>query len=261
MIDLDLNLDWRLSRQAQMVNRRVSELRVCIVGCGGIGSNAAHLFASMGVMTLTLFDPDEVAEENIHPGWFTQDDADDHVLKVDAILDGLEMTYGITPTVHPYAVGEIPEQSYEVGDFDIVLVGTDSLHSRQEAWDVLHTKTRWWMDGRMGGPGCDLYVLRVDDTEKAVEYERTLRSPEGMLPCGMKATAFITKGYLMGMIGDALRDIVNRAPVVPYRFRYDADDKMFLVETGVRGEHNWLSYRMNQNREGGDEELSANGNE
>ena len=257
MIDLDLNLDWRLSRQAQMVNRRVSELRVCIVGCGGIGSNAAHLFASMGVTDLTLIDPDEVAEENIHPGFFTSE----HI--------GTEKVYALAHDLEHYGtqirtlVASVNMASpFLQGDpFDIVLVGTDSLHSRQEAWDVLHDKTQWWMDGRMGGPGCDLYVLRVDDTEKAIEYERTLRSPEGHLPCGMKATAFITKGYLMGMIGDALRDIVNREPVVPYRFRYDADDKLFVLETGVRGEHNWLSYRMNQNREGGDEELSVNGNE
>lgn len=237
-----LELNRRLSRQSAMVNRAISDISVCIVGVGGIGSNAAHTLASMGVQQLTLIDNGIVEPENIYPGFFSQDAAQEELKKVDAVSMDIEDRYGVLPLTRLGFIEDVPQK--DLGIYDIVLVCTDTLASRQATWKALGDRATWWLDGRMGGPGCDLYCFNTKDGSKVEAYLESLEHSEGELPCGMKATAFITKGYLQGFIGDAIRDIVNDEPVAPFRWRYSADDKLVVVEPGVEGWTNWLTYRI-----------------
>lgn len=239
-----LELNRRLSRQSAMVSRDIADLSVCIVGVGGIGSNAAHTLASMGVQQITLIDNGIVELENIYPGFFGAASADEELKKVDSVTLDLEERYDVLPLAHLGFIEDVPEN--DLGIYDIVLVCTDTIASRLAAWEILRDRTQWWLDGRMGGPGCDLYCFNAKDGSKVEQYLSSLDHPEGDLPCGMKATAFITKGYLQGFIGDAVRDIVNEQPVLPFHWRYSADDKLFLLETGVPGENNWFSYSMSR---------------
>lgn len=52
------------TRQKQMkVNR---DVKVCVVGCGGVGFNVAMLLAMSGVKELVLFDNDKLEEHNLN---------------------------------------------------------------------------------------------------------------------------------------------------------------------------------------------------
>ena len=89
---VDKNL--RLSRGSGIIRPPGGE-SVCVIGVGGIGSNAVHMLASMGITDFEVVDPDLVGEENIFPGFFRM--ADDGARKVDVMWHYATDMGGITP--------------------------------------------------------------------------------------------------------------------------------------------------------------------
>lgn len=55
------------------VRTRLAESHVAVVGCGGLGSNAANMLVRSGVGTLTLIDFDVVDESNLNRQLFFRD--------------------------------------------------------------------------------------------------------------------------------------------------------------------------------------------
>ena len=193
----------RMSRQALLVGKGVEDLRVFVVGVGGIGSNATHLLVSMGVHNITVLDPDMVEEENLFPAWFHPE----HVgnLKIDAVQSQANW-YGVEIDTINCMIDDL-----ELGDeqeFDIVIVGTDDIESRAQAWKKLNDHTSWWIDARMGGMGADMFCFHTGDPDAVRSYTTEQLEPfASTLLCGEKATAYNTKGAIMMMLGWNIRDI------------------------------------------------------
>jgi len=200
------NRQLRLSRQAELV-ADPEGLTMLIIGVGGIGSNAAHVAMSVGFEELTIMDPDVVMEENLYPGFFSH--GDQGRPKVEALYDRLYDVFGNTIDVEPI-VGSFPDHD-EFPTFDIVLICTDTLESRREAWRHGRELCRGvWIDARMGGTLSTVYAIDREDQDAMRDYDMELREGrEGELPCGQKATAPLTKGFINGMIGKVLIDIAN----------------------------------------------------
>lgn len=227
---MQINKYKRLSRQAAMVHPSIADMSVLVIGGGGIGSNAIHVLACMGVEDITVVDSDSVGEENIYPGWFGSEDVG--VQKTHAIANECRAKYGIEIQYIDGRVGdEATDLALEQVVPDVVLVCTDSLRSRLLSWHLLKDTCNYWIDARMGGTGFDLYAFSLNEASEdlLLKYEATLSRNEGFLACGEKATAFLTKGYIAGKIGETMRDVVNNIPI-PYHCRYDAGDKIFLME-------------------------------
>lgn len=210
----------------------IKRINALIIGCGSIGSNAAHLLASMGVEQMTLVDGDEVGDENIGPAYFSAMSTGQG--KVHVLYDMLETD--VNPSIHCYPVEEHLNESIELPDspYNLIVVGTDNMESRRLAWDrrnefINPNDGAIWVEGRMGGPQLSMYSFWTHDEWATGEYRRLLfdGAPPPPLPCGMKATAALTKGYVPGFIGQILFNVVNdRLP--PYMQMKDLGDGIHI---------------------------------
>ena len=198
-----------LSRQANLI-RGNPDISLCIIGAGGIGSNAAYVAASLGVTRIAIYDNGILEEPNVAPGWFSME----HIGKTKVEAIGLQVFAftGVEIKAHPV------KYTGQKGDYDVVLIGTDTLSSRRQSFRHNKLEYSWWIDGRMGKQLCSVYAVCEGREE---EYEKDLVGKNGVLSCGEKATAYITKGHLQGMIGDALARIINMDRV-PYLQLWDS---------------------------------------
>lgn len=207
------------SRQANLV-KSPENLKVLIIGVGGIGSNVAYNLASMGVKQITLYDPDLVGIENVAPGFFTVAQAESGIPKVEAVRENIIHFLGnnaaseIKMVFEPFA-----DQEEEV---DIVIIGTDTAASRKAAYFKRAARYRYWIDMRMGGYTVQVYSFAADNDRRRQEYERSLlQLEENEAPCGEKSTAGITKGVIPGLLFNLIVPILN------------GDDSLVLFEQEV----------------------------
>ena len=188
-----------LSRQALMVPSEVSSLKMTLIGIGAIGSNVATILARTGVKNFVLVDPDTVGIENLGPTSFSWDDVGE--LKVNAMSEQICEITGDTANV------EVWPERYRgrIIDSDIVIVGVDSMHVRQQLWDWRDQFPGWklWLDGRIGHDQMSVYTVLEGDGVQYEYYEQTLQRAQTELPCGQKATAYICSliaGIMSGMV-------------------------------------------------------------
>ena len=217
--------ELRLSRQAALMPPP-TDISVLIVGVGGIGSNAAHLVASMGFEKITLIDPDTVAEENLYPGFFHTGQVNYN--KADEVALELESRYGISAAYYSLHMQELDPEDF-ANPFNVMIVSTDTLYSRQQIWRMRREVcTDLYIDARMGAHLATVYAVDMDDNRTMAAYSQELDfdNREGKLACGEKATAPLTKGWIMGMVGKALFNYVNHRQV-PFMQRYDLQVGMF----------------------------------
>jgi hypothetical protein len=218
----DESRELRLSRQAQLITEP-NRLSVLFIGTGGIGSNLVHLAVSMGIEDITIVDPDEVAEENIYPGYFTVEDVG--ISKVGSLAYRTRVEYDIALTD---IQSILEEAGLEDDEFDIVVISTDTTNSRQNIWELYGQRLAKvaYIDARMGGYLATIYTIMMESEGRVRAYDRWIKEqPESSLPCGMKSTAPMTKGWIPGMFGRSLAGILNNWPV-PYIQRYD-------LQTGI----------------------------
>ena len=197
-----------LSRQANIVRTEQREKKIVIIGCGGIGSNVAHILFSTGFTNLTLFDGGDVAAENIAPQFFTTDQIG--LNKAMALKQRLAHIFSEEDAGSITAVEDNFRRRHLIDEADIVIVGTDSMESRRSIWGSEGNITgwQWWIDARMGGT--QYKVLTVGNNRLSREAYATSLIPESTpLPCGEKATAFITKGLLPGLIGGIVYNLTS----------------------------------------------------
>jgi len=222
-----MNRQARLSRQADLI-LDPGGFRIAVIGVGGIGSNAVHMALSMGYDSVTLFDPDEVGEENIYPGFFSM--MHYGVDKVDAIADTMIGMYGDSINLQGHAIKFEDDPLNEL--FDIVIISTDTLESRQMMWERYSDMlcSGWWIDARMGGTLATVYSVNMASPLAYQDYTKELSEGEpGELPCGEKATAPLTKGFISGMIGQSLANIANGEDA-PHMQRYDMGLGMMIKQ-------------------------------
>ena len=69
------------------VRARLAACTVAIIGCGGLGSNAAHMLVRAGIGRLILIDFDRVEEDNLNRQFFFRDQVG--MLKTEALAESL----------------------------------------------------------------------------------------------------------------------------------------------------------------------------
>lgn len=210
----DIELGNALSRQSEIIPDHIADLRVTVVGVGGIGSNVVWTLAGMGVRYFELFDPDVVNTENIYPGNFSN--AHIGTPKVSSVKDKIcsELMVARGDVAdHPHAFGEyggLYDRS------DIFIVATDNMESRRETWAMAEDLDLYnlWIDARMGGTSATVYSLLAQDDEIKSRYNKRVQIDNIPLPCGQKATALLTKGMIPAMVAQSVYDyVIGRDPI------------------------------------------------
>ncbi len=167
MTDADADLERRFGGLRRLYGAtdytRLRQLRVAVVGLGGVGSWAAEALARSGVAALTLIDLDHVAESNIN----RQVQATSNTLGM-AKTEALKAR--IT-SIHPACVVHCVEQFVEVGTWpgllpspvDALIDACDQVRAKAElaAWAVA-TRVAMVSAGAAGGKR-DASRLQIED--------------------------------------------------------------------------------------------------
>lgn len=117
------------------VRARLAESHVAIVGCGGLGSNAANMLVRSGVGTLTLIDFDVVDESNLNRQLFFRDQLG--TPKTEALAETLRrISPRLTLILHAECATEKNLVSL-VGDADVVIEAADRVEVKAMVPNVI----------------------------------------------------------------------------------------------------------------------------
>ena len=200
---------------------------ILIIGAGGIGSNAAHIAASTGFTDITMCDFDMVGWENIHPGFLSAEAVMSN--KARAVADDIKQRLEVDVKAIEIPYESAVESGYLADWYGIVIVSTDNLSTRVDLWKYYREICRdLWIDARMGGILASVYSVPMDIDMYVEQYNVDILSQEaGSTPCGEKATAPLTKGFIAGMIGQSLVDFANSKEPLFFQ-RYDLGARFML---------------------------------
>lgn len=170
---------------------RMAELRVALVGAGGIGAPCALALAKMGVKHLEIWDPDVVGQENIGPQMYSQK----HIgqFKVNTLKNFLRnQADWCRVTAH----AELYRSNTE-HDCHVVIPAVDSLRARKEIWaSINRDMCQLVVDSRMGAEVLNMFS--VVPNEDGAWYETTLEGEPVEAKCTAKST------FHCGLIAGAL---------------------------------------------------------
>jgi molybdopterin/thiamine biosynthesis adenylyltransferase len=163
-------MEDRYIRQQELVDQeRLAELRVIIIGCGAVGSFTALSLCKMGVLHLTLIDPDTVSIENLPNQFYRESDLGRK--KVEACAEMLwqfESKVQVNTLARPFIKQKL--------DSDIVICSVDSMDVRKRIWNsvVSHRKVKFLIDPRMAARVIQVYSASPGDPSSLKAYEATL---------------------------------------------------------------------------------------
>lgn len=113
---------------------RLAAAKVAIIGCGGLGSNAAAMLVRSGVRTLALIDFDRVEESNLNRQLFFRDQLG--LLKTEALeatLRRIEPDLNLTLVSEVVTAATLAEQ---VADADVIIEAVDRADVKAMIVDV-----------------------------------------------------------------------------------------------------------------------------
>ena len=124
--------------------RKLSEKKVAVVGCGALGSVAAVLLARMGIGALVLIDREYVEWDNLHRQLYDEADAAEGVPKAIALKEKLEKANSeVSVEARPVDLNHANVESLLRGS-DLVVDGTDNMETRFLVNDyAVKSKTPW----------------------------------------------------------------------------------------------------------------------
>jgi molybdopterin-synthase adenylyltransferase len=214
-------------RQAEIVPvAELAKTAAVVVGCGAIGSFLACYLAHLGVVHVTLIDPDIVSIENLSLQGFSEDDLGR--AKVMALRYSIaRINSGIA--VHcwekPFELAAMkPAREYpRVAVFSCV----DDIEVRAAIHGVVRRRCSLFVDGRMAA--LVWRVLTVDDWADGY-YETTLfrKSEANVLRCTAKGTVF-TAAMPAAQMGTQLMLHVKGMRVADGTLRKDIVGNLFTT--------------------------------
>ena len=179
---------------------------VSILGCGGGGSHLAHLLARMGAHHMTLWDDDNVAEENLAVQMFTRETLGEN--KAFALCHLINDTLVGEEIACAYAERATPDDVMEWLT-SIVCCEVDSMDTRAALfaawWDVVKDRAHdeiyggyLWIESRTGGEVARVYAVQSHDGAMTEQYRKTLytSAEAASVPCGARSVGYMQ--YLAG---------------------------------------------------------------
>ena len=172
---------------------------IMMIGAGGIGSWTC-LSLSRIMHEIYIIDGDNVDETNVQGGqMYRQSDiGKSKVSAVAEICNQFGCVNNLTPIKEMY--------SLDFGMMDICITGLDNMKARKEiflewenhtlAKDPAEYEDCLFIDGRMAGELCEVFVVQGDHPEQIEEYKNWLFDDNEIeeLDCTMKQTTFVAMG-------------------------------------------------------------------
>ena len=189
---------------------KINAARVCIVGCGALGSFQAESLARAGVGELRLIDRDYVDITNLQRQWlYDQTDAEEERPKAVAAADRLQKinrhvkTSAMVADVTPSNAEEL------LADCDVILDGTDNFETRYLINDVsVKRRVPWIYGAAIGSYGISMPIWPGRGPCFACIYPET---PQGLQPtCDVNGVlSAVTATVAASQVVIALRMIVG----------------------------------------------------
>lgn len=204
--------DYRVRQRDIIPEHLLSELKVCIVGCGAIGSHTANSLARMGVSNFILIDPDTVSKENVsNQGFYPSDVNKDKVLVVEDDIKSIN--YHAHVEVFKDRLGLHHELI--VPTCSILISAVDNMATRKQCLDLaMRTGIRYLIDPRMGAENIVMCTVDVSKYNLGMcdWYDNMLFSDNVAVdePCTAKSTIY-TALLISGLVTKAVKDIMLNA--------------------------------------------------
>ena len=201
-----LNNDSRFSRQTSLQNDdKRKELKVCVVGWWGIGSNSVYCLAKQGIMNIKVVDFDKVEIENTWSQFYTEK----HIgmYKVEALQQQVLEQTGVK-----IDIVKSKYRSSNIKGYDVIILALDNLETRKqivedcESWQVI-------LDTRMVKRICQCFSFY--GFQKQRWFEECYTTDENTVQevaCTEKAIAH--NALIMAwIVGSLVCDICNNKPL------------------------------------------------
>jgi len=213
--------DTIYSRQLSILDPRQTDIKIVVIGCGGIGSVTIYLLSKMGFKNIVAYDPDTIEVENIPSQFFSFSQVGQS--KVKAIKDTLGEHTGLSLAGH--------NKKYNGELAPIIICAVDSMNARHSIYnDFIKGKLaiRAYIDARMSGENGRLYAFCPLEQRDTQNYETTLYTDEQATPepCTAKAIAYNTH-FIGALIASQVKNLVMQKPI-PYEIIFDLSNYAVL---------------------------------
>lgn len=177
----------------------VEQARVLVVGAGALGNEVAKLLLQLGVRKITLVDNDAVVKANLNRCvFFTSEDAEKSVLKVDAVKREAKRLFPETSvTALPKLVEQLPESFYD--NFDYAFACLDNLGAR------LHLNAFTYGRVPLIDGGTTGFLGKV----------QVVNAPSSCLECGLAKRDYKLLWQKYSCTGDELDWLNPKMPALP----------------------------------------------
>lgn len=207
-MEIEENADF--TRQRDFFNPAESDLRVTVVGCGGIGSATAVLLSKLGIPYLTLIDGDDLELHNIPNQFFPR------------MLVGKPKTEALASMCRLFGYSEIDTFNCMIKDYPtklggVVITGLDSMEARKETWELIKQNAisvQYLIDARIGGQEIVIWTVNPKIQEEVEEYEEhgLFSDDDGEeAPCTARAVIDVM-GFVASILTRQMRVIASGGP-------------------------------------------------
>jgi len=181
--------------------QQLTSIEVTIIGVGAIGRQVAIMLASMGVCSLSLYDPDIVSEENLGPQGYAPIEIGNP--KVEALTQELKR---LNPdiSVNQYSEKYSPRK-HHINRITFCCV--DSITDRKYIGQGILKEGGFFIDGRMAAEYCEIHTPHTPE-----EYAKTIFPQEEayQASCSSKSTIYcasIAAGLMVAQYAKWLRSM------------------------------------------------------
>ena len=212
---------------------------IMMIGAGGIGSWTC-LSLSRIMHDIVLIDGDQVDQTNVQGGqlYRTKDIGKSKVTAVTEICREFGCVNQIMALHQMYATN--------LGMTDICITGLDNMAARKQIFEdwKMHVITSHnpeqclFIDGRMAGELCEVFIVQGDKPEQLDEYESWLFDDLEIeeLDCTMKQTTFVAMGIASFITSSLCNWLANNKmgieyKEVPFHQRFYAPMLDFKIES------------------------------
>jgi len=209
-------------RQQSLINQeKLSQLRICIIGTGAIGSFVALSLTKMGCSHLTLWDKDLVETHNVSNQFFTKESFGEP--KVVAVAKEC-MRY--SPAGIDVSVFNQFYDGQPLENFDVVIALTDNIEGRKACFAAAQhaTKCQLYIDGRMGAEIFRSFAFSPSNAEQCKDYYDNyidgVQNEE--LPCTARTIIYNVQ-LAASMISSFIKKFVQ-SEAMPFELIFDFKD-------------------------------------
>lgn len=177
----------RFIRQSGLVDSKIFDTPITIIGAGGIGSFTTLALAKMGFSDILVIDYDKVEEHNLPNQYYRVKDIGQY--KVDALHD---IVYDFTHTEIGTS-NSVWTKDSKLETPGIVISAVDNMETREMIYNsIRRSNAIALIDGRMGGNQLEIYTTMLKDGQDKRIYKKTLwkDSETADVPCTERAVMY-----------------------------------------------------------------------